>query len=123
MRYRIIFGPGSCKWAISVVACTATIGSIESSAFWIGRVRTVRFESSSISSWTIKSPSDRLRNRTLTLASLLIPNTSPEVDDFLTALKSTAPSAQLASPNEVLDERLANALKSAVNVPLNFETL
>src|SRR5262245_54281742 len=57
------------------------------------------------------------------LARLLVPNTAPKVHNLLSAVKGTASSAQLATPNKVLDERFAHSLKAAANVPMYAETL
>jgi hypothetical protein len=53
----------------------------------------------------------------------LVPNAAPQVNNLLAAMKSAAGSAQLASPNKVLGERLAHGLKAGVDVPLNTEAI
>ena len=54
---------------------------------------------------------------------LLVPDTALEVEDLLTVMKGTAGSTELASPDKVLGEDLANGLKTAADVPLDIEAV
>ena len=49
----------------------------------------------------------------------LVPNTAPEIDDFLAALVGAAGATQLAASSEVLLEHVAHGLKTATDVSFN----
>jgi hypothetical protein len=57
------------------------------------------------------------------LTGTLTPNAAPQIDNLLAAVKGAAGSAQLASPNKIIDERLAHGLKATADVPLNTEAV
>jgi hypothetical protein len=54
---------------------------------------------------------------------VLVSDPTPEVDDLLPFVVSAASSAQLAAPDKILGERLADGLNAAADVPLNTQAV
>ena len=54
---------------------------------------------------------------------LLVSNTAPQVNDLLAVDKGATGSAQLPSPNKVLNERLTHGLEATADAPLNTEAM
>jgi hypothetical protein len=52
------------------------------------------------------------------LAGRLVPNTAPEIDDFLAAVVHAAGAAELVAPNEIVGKRVAYGLEAGTDSSL-----
>ena len=53
------------------------------------------------------------------LARQLVPNSAPQIDDFLAAIVGAAGAAQFAAPDEVFLERVTHGFEAATDVSLD----